>query len=330
MTAASWSIAAPNTTSEPATLTAPRCISCLNVEAVENLELRLAAIGWLMLAGVVLFAIVLSLGFSYLILRPVRAIADRLAHYHPGQPDVPIAHEYRDRDMRLIAASFDALIARFHAFIEREQAFTEDAGHELRTPLAVALSANELVLADPGISTRTRERAQRTHAAGTRMARLVSALLFLARGNGDGAELGGCDIAQVLEEVLSYYANPINEKSIDLQVDSTPTPVAAPAGIIDCILHNLIENAVEHSAGGQITVAVNPSRIEIGDTGPGIDATALEHIFERRYRSASSRGLGIGLYLVDRICRRLGWRIEVASELRRGTRFTIHLRADNQ
>lgn len=296
----------------------------IDVDAVEHLEHRLAVIGWATLAGAVLVSLLLSIVFSYLILRPVRALSGRLSAYHPGQTTRPIAQEYADRDIRLIAQSFDALIARFDDFISREQAFTEDAGHELRTPLAVALSSNELLLASPGLDPKTRQRAERTRAACERMQRLVSALLFLARTR-DEQQQEECDVARVLVDVLPYYSRKIRNKGIDLKVVSHSAPVRAPEGIVDCVLHNLLENAVEHTVTGSVQVYVGPQRIEVRDTGHGIEHQALQHLFDRRYRCAESRGLGIGLYLVQRICTRLGWRISVESDRENGTIFLIEL-----
>lgn len=295
----------------------------LNVESVEALEQRLATIGWATFAGAIAVALLIALLFSRLILSPVRALASRVAALHPGEASPPIAASYSDQDIKAIAHSFDVLIERFREFIQREQAFTEDAGHELRTPLAVAMSTTELLLADADTSPRTRERAQRIHAAGVRMQRLVAALLFLA--SEDPRHNESCDAAAVLDEVLPYYSADIRRKQLALNVENQATRVAAPAGMVDCVLHNLIENAVEHTASGEIRIRIAPGHITIRDTGRGIDRDALQHVFDRRYRAPESRGLGIGLYLVQRICVRLGWRIDASSAPGTGTHFEITL-----
>jgi len=292
----------------------------LDVESIESLEDRLVAIGWLTLAGAILLSLLLALAFSYFILRPVRALAARLSAFYPGQPSEPISSEYGDREMRLIAESFDGLIARFDAFIERERSFTEDAGHELRTPLAIAISANELLLSQPDLSAQTRERAMRSQAACERMQRLVSALLFLARDQPARGE--HCDVADVLDDVVDLYKVEAARKQLTLSIQSVPTPVAAPAGIVDCVLHNLLQNAVEHTSAGLIEVRTTGSALVVSDSGEGIADDALEHIFDRRYRSENSRGFGIGLYLVKRICTRLGWTVSVATKPGE-TRFEI-------
>jgi len=296
----------------------------LDVESIEALEDWLATIGWLTLAGAIALSLLLAVVFSYLILRPVRTLSARLAAVEPGNRGAPIAADYSDREMRLIAESFDSLIARFDTFIERERSFTEDASHELRTPLAIALSANELLLRQTDLSPRARERANRSQNACLRMQRLVAALLFLARDQ-PCASVEQCDVAVILADMQETYDTDAARKSITLSFDAVSTPIAAPPGIVDCVLHNLLENAVEHTTGGRIDVTLNNRTLVVADSGNGIDDAALDHIFDRRYRSENSRGFGIGLYLVKRICTRLGWTITVTSHADAGTIFRIEL-----
>lgn len=302
---------------------ATRIYLMLSVATVEALERRLTTIAWLTFAGAVLAALVIAFVCARLILHPVRALADRVATLQPGQTQPPIAANYNDRTIHAIATSFDELVARFHAFLQRERAFTEDASHELRTPLAVTLSATELLLDDPDISTRTRERAERIHIAGQRMQRLVTALLFLAREQPQQRER--CDIAAVVEDILPFYQERINHKQLTLNVDTRPAVTYVPPGMADCVLHNLIENAVEHTTNGGIAIYVAPQCIRISDTGAGIDAATLEHIFERRFHAPRSRGMGIGLYLVERVCTRLDWHIHAYSTPGEGSVFEIQL-----
>ncbi|WP_440855193.1 sensor histidine kinase [Salinisphaera sp. RV14] len=296
----------------------------VKVQDVKEFEERLATLGWATLSVVIVLALLIGIGFSYLILRPVRRLAERLSTYQPGLSNPPIAADYGDRDMRDIAESFDELIGRFDAAIAREKAFTEDASHELRTPLAVALNASELLGDMPELDERARNRVERVRHACERMQRLVTALLFLARDHPRENETLS-DAAVVLDDVLVYQRDAMAAHRIELSVVARSTPLSLPEGVIYSVLHNLIDNAVRHTEDGWLTVEVTPERICVTDTGCGLPAGALTHIFERQYRTADSPGLGIGLYLVSRICDRQGWSIHAASELGVGTRIEILL-----
>ncbi|KEZ78005.1 sensor histidine kinase [Salinisphaera hydrothermalis] len=296
----------------------------VNVQDVKEFEDRLATLGWATLSVVIVLALLIGIGFSYLILRPVRRLAERLSSYRPGQSNPPIAADYGDRDMRDIAESFDELIGRFDAAIAREKAFTEDASHELRTPLAVALNASELLDGMPDLDERARNRVARVRHACERMQRLVTALLYLARDQQRENETLS-DAAVVLDDVLVYQRDAMEANGVELSVEARSTPLPLPDGVIYSVLHNLIDNAVRHTENGRLWVEVTPERICVTDTGSGLPAEALTHIFERQYRTADSPGLGIGLYLVSRICDRQGWSIHADSEPGVGTRIEIVL-----
>jgi signal transduction histidine kinase len=93
------------------------------------------------------------------------------------------------------------------------------------------------------------------------------------------------------------------------------------------VVNNLLLNAVNFTQSGSVNVKLTPGELTVRDTGIGIPPQDLSRIFERRYRGSQSRGLGLGLYLVSRICERLGWVIETESAEGQGTTFRIRLRA---
>lgn len=296
----------------------------INIDTVAALKHHLIQLGWMTLAATIVLALLIAFVFSSVILRPVHRLADKLTATQPGRAHTPIAAGYADKDLARIARSFDALVARFDAAIAREKAFTEDASHELRTPLAVTAGAVELLAGMDNLDARAQQRVARAQEGCARMARLISALLFLAREQGGGAS-DHSDAAWVARDVLSYQQAALAERRIETIVETEATPLDVPDGVIDSVLHNLIENAIRHTRDGQLFVQVSPERIRIRDTGSGMSAETQAHVFARRYRSGNSPGLGLGLYLVYRICERQGWSIALSSRERVGTTFDIRL-----
>ena len=90
-----------------------------------------------------------------------------------------------------------------------------------------------------------------------------------------------------------------------------------------CVVGNLLENAVHYTENGMIRVELSPQELVVQDSGVGIAPADLSNIFERRYRGPQSRGLGLGLYLIKRICDRLGWSVRAESVPGAGARFVV-------
>ena len=119
---------------------------------------------------------------------------------------------------------------------------------------------------------------------------------------------------EVVREAAEAYRETLGQKSVALEVSmAEPLTVLAPAGMTACVVNNLLANAVNFTGRGRIDVRIEHGALIVQDSGVGIPPTYLSRIFERRYRSVHSRGLGLGLYLIKRICERLAWDIRVSS-----------------
>lgn len=279
----------------------------VDVDPIARLEKRLARIGWTTLVSVLIVALLISLGCAYLILRPVRNLARRLSEIVPQRSAAPIADDYHDRDMQEIAASFDALVQRFRLFVGRERAFTADAGHELRTPLSVALSAHELLLTMDELPARARQRALRSYTACQRMNRTVTALLFLARD--ETPERWHCSPQALVRALEHEYQSLLDTHDNRLLLNVADVTLAAPPEAMNALLHNLVGHATSHTEHGNITLTIDAASICICYGSLGQLPTHLDDVFEREYQPEHGGRFGLGLYLVGRLCDRLGWRV---------------------
>lgn len=294
----------------------------LDTEPLERLEERFIALAMACALASWLVAIALALWLAQRVMRPVSQLADRVREWHPGDHQRRLTPQFGDQEVGAIATAFDGFIERMAAFVAREQAFTEDASHELRTPLAVIDSASQLLADDPQLPPAARERVQRILRAVEQMRTLIEALLFLAREDEEyrSEEL---PVHQLVTEIADHHRAAVRAKRLELSISTVPTMLRAPRGMATCVIGNLLLNAIHYTERGRIEVRVEPGRLSVQDTGIGIPPQDLEHIFERRFRGTQSRGLGLGLYLVKRICDRLGWRVEVTSRSGQGTRFDV-------
>jgi two-component system OmpR family sensor kinase len=239
-----------------------------------------------------------------------------------------------------LAATFNQMISRLQAAFERQKQFTSDASHELRTPLAVLRGDIEIALRRE----RTAEEYQRTLASNLeeiiRLSRLVEDLLMLARADAGRVELR-CEELNLNElcHKMTEYISPLAEqREQTLHYDAPPNPVRVNADVqrIKQLLLNLLDNAIKYTEPrGTITLKVtteeNDAVMSVSDTGRGIPAEDLPHVFDRFFRRSaktsdrSAPGSGLGLSIVKWIVEAHGGKIEVQSQLGTGTTFTVRL-----
>jgi heavy metal sensor kinase len=239
-----------------------------------------------------------------------------------------------------VAAAFNETLGRLEAAVGEMRQFSSALAHELRTPLAAIRGEIELALMRPRSEREWRTSAESQIEEIDKLTRLVNQLLTLAR-----AELGEIALARepvdltALASAVAEQLEPVaqaNGLQLACRADADVT-VTGDAGWIERLLLNLLDNAMKYTpAGGTILLSVardrDHARIEIRDTGIGIPAEAVPHIFERFYRADPARssiveGAGLGLSLVKWIVDRHGGRIDVTAVPGQGTTFTTWLPA---
>ena len=279
-----------------------------------------------LIAGVVLsslLAIALGLWMSAQIFAPVTALSKRLQALDPRQRKVRIAADFAGDEIAGIAESFDRYMERLDGFVEREQLFTAAAAHELRTPLAVIQGATD-VLGEQGNLPPAAQRATARLQRATRdMREFIEALLFLSREKNDESfDQASCDLSQIVRQLSEDYARSIECKPVTFRVDAaSPVWLAVPPALPTIVVSNLLRNAVENTASGEVFVSLENRKLQITDTGRGITAEAQALLFDRDY--STKRGGGMGLHLTKRICDRFSWQLTVASTPGKGTTVSI-------
>ena len=235
-----------------------------------------------------------------------------------------------------LAGTFDGMLARLEGAFQRERQFTADASHELRTPLATMQA----------IVSVTRERLRTTdeyqqalddlNGEVLRLRGLVEALLRLARGEQrqlDASER--VELALLLNDVCETVRPLAEERGLHLRCElPAQLPVHGDSDALIRLFLNLLDNAVKYTARGSVSVCADERQgeatIVIRDTGMGIAAEHLPHLFERFYRVDTSRsagGTGLGLAIASEIAQAHGGAIAVASAMGQGTVVTITLPA---
>lgn len=299
----------------------------LELEPVEQLEQRLLEIALGATAVALLLGAVLAVRLSNLVLAPVHSLARAVAGLTPGQARRPLPGVGDDLELAIIARAFDETLARYDAFAARERAFTRDASHELRTPLAVMRSSIQLIEQDCLPGTAQGLRLGRLRAATAQMQALLEALLFLARTD-TGATAGAPhSVADLIEEAvdMQYGASGTIEYRVRIVADWA---LELPRGLLLSVVNNLLRNAVAHADSSRVDITLRGPLLIIEDFGQGIPGELVDRAFERGVRGVASGGEGWGLELVQRICTRLGWLLDLRSAPGQGTRVEILMRSE--
>jgi len=208
--------------------------------------------------------------------------------------------------------------------MERLEQFTQDASHELKTPLSVLSSSLDLALKTENYKEGLiSAKEDLKHAS-----ELVDRLLELARLDRLSLNYTQIDVGQLLQDIAEKYQPLAEEKDIRLTVDvEHPLSLRADADLFQQAVVNLVTNALKFTPpSGTVTLELNRNRLEVRDTGIGIEAKDVEHIFDRFYQADSSRngqGFGLGLALVQKIVELHHWHIKVQSVLGKGTVFAM-------
>jgi len=286
-------------------------------------------------------SLVLALVLAYRLLRPVRALttaARRLASGDLSQR-VKIAG---DDELAVLGHTFNQMAESLQQAEATRRAMTADIAHELRNPLAVQ-RANLEALQD-GIYPPTPENLTPILEQNQLLTRLVEDLRTLALADSGELKLEQhpTNLPRLVRRVVERFMTQANTNQIHLEVVSGAAMPALllDAGRVEQIIGNLLSNALRHTPpGGQIEVKIDlqdsaqrPTTVlvSVHDSGAGIPAEALAHIFERFYRADRSRsrsqgGTGLGLAIARRLAEALDGHLAAANHPDGGAVFTLYL-----
>jgi signal transduction histidine kinase len=278
-------------------------------------------------------SLIIGRWLSSRVMSPVTDLARRVQEMgRTGKPEELGIHFAND-EVGQLAAALDSYSDKLTALVERDREFNADVSHELRTPLAVIATTTELLLGSDGISDKVRERLKRIERASKQSNELTNALLLLSRSE-RSAPIDGetTAVAKVAEQVIDVYRSHLGRKPIAVKlVVEEDIEVVAPSSVVAVAFGNLIGNAFKYTQQGEVIVTVGAGRgkVTVEDTGPGIKAEDAEKLFERGIRgnnSAGSKGAGLGLAIVRRLCELYDWRVSLAPRPHIGTVATLDFR----
>ncbi len=248
--------------------------------------------------------------------------------------------------------AFEEQRRRAEALAELDRAktaFFSNVSHEFRTPLTLMLGPlEEILAASEGVTAGIRELVTLTHRNALRLQKLVNTLLDFSRIEAGRLQAAyePVDLSSLTAELASTFRAAMEKAGLRFEVDcpALPEPVYVDREMWEKVVLNLLSNAFKYTFEGGVTVRIRvrdgSAELTVEDTGTGIPASELPHIFERFHRVEGARGrtqegTGIGLALVAELVKMHGGSIEARSIEGQGSAFTValpfgseHLRAE--
>jgi signal transduction histidine kinase len=276
-----------------------------------------------------------SVFFARSFLRPLMHITAVSNRVRAGDLSARTRMEGGDELARL-GRAVDEMIDAVEKNKKLEHQLTTDVAHELRTPL-MAMQATIEAMID-GVLPVDADRLATLNSEVVRLGRLVDVQLELSRLESGSASLQSenLDLSRLVEDLVVAHEMFIEDAGLGIVCDISPVVmVRGDADRLRQAISNLLSNAIRYTpAGGRINVRVSAqqglAQVFISDTGVGIAAEDLPHVFERFWRATTSRdresgGLGVGLAMVREIATRHRGIVNVESELGVGSTFTLSL-----
>jgi heavy metal sensor kinase len=272
-------------------------------------------------------------------LQPVALLADEARRINDRNLDIRLPVSETQDEISDLSRTLNQMLERIDKAFASVRAFTGNASHELRTPIALLRTEIEVALIRPRDGDEYRATLSHLHQEAVRMTRLVENLLSIARADA-GAErvnLQPVDLGELFRRIERDWADSMQLARLQFrtEIGTEHLAVLGDPSTLPRLLTILLENARKYTpAGGSVDLSAvsegEKTRIAVQDTGIGISQKDLPRIFDRFFRaeqvgSAESAGSGLGLALGKWISERHGTELVVETEPGRGSRFSFTL-----
>lgn len=189
--------------------------------------------------------------------------------------------------------------------------FTENASHELQTPLAVIISKIELMMQEENLSAKQMDELQIIYESAGRLSKLNQALILLTRiENNQFPEIKPVELDKIVLAKLNLFDELIRYKSINVEEEIQPVQRQMHPVLADVLVGNLIGNAIKHNINnGKLYIELTKSKLEVKNSG-NAPSVSPDKMFDRFSKSdPSSDSLGLGLAIVKEICQLYGFTV---------------------
>jgi signal transduction histidine kinase len=295
----------------------------------------------MILAGIAILLVAPPVGYwlAGRATRPLQSIIATTDRLRPGAMAERLPLRGTGDELDQLSATINGFLDRLAGHLARQRDFVANSAHELRSPLAALRTSVEVALQRDRTSAEYQDLLADVVEEVAALSGLVNQLLLLAEGDADRLRSGDgvVSLADVAIRAADMFQGVADQRGVSLAiVRADPVAVRGDPAHVRQVIHNLLDNAIKFTpAGGRVEVDVGPgppgrAEFHVRDTGIGIAAADLPHVFDRFFRADRSRcrearGTGLGLSICQTIVTAYGGRLAVDSTLGKGTTVTVEL-----
>lgn len=278
---------------------------------LQSIGAALALVFLLLLSG---FLLINKL-ISNKVWKPFYANIDALKSFSISQPDKLQLQSTNISEFSDLNNTLSWLTEKVQHDFRVMKEFSENAAHEMQTPLAIIRAKMEDALQDPNLTENMASQINQALSAANRLAQLNKSLLMLSKvENNQFTDIQDIRVDQIVHKVIEDHQSFIDAKEMNLTLDIAPLTVQADPLLINMLISNLINNAIKHNKPeGELTIATSSHKLSIVNTGEPLNDP--ESMFERFSKAnASSASTGLGLAIVKKICEIYHWKISYTTD----------------
>jgi signal transduction histidine kinase len=244
--------------------------------------------------------------------KPFYGTLDNLRGFSPDDELFRLSAESEIDEFTELNKTLENLTSKVISDYQSLKRFTENASHEIQTPLAIIQSKLEALIQYPELKKDQADLIKSAYTSVQRISKLTQTLLFLTKiANDQFPEKSRVNLSDLIEEKIKIFTDHVFTKSLSLKKEIEPGIILETNFFLaESMILNLIGNAVKHSENeGRIFVRLHKNCLEISNNGSPLKVPA-EKLFERFYKTdKSSVSQGLGLAIVKEICRLNRWEV---------------------
>lgn len=287
----------------------------LNHTKFEKEDLALAMIGFL-LGFLTLFLLSINLINRYIsqrIWRPFHQIIEQIQQFNITDQKGIAVPESKTEEFALLAKSTSKMTNKLIKDYQSLKRFSENASHELQTPLAIILAQTDLLLQQPELKEDSARHLIAIQNASKRLTQLSRSLLLLAKiNNKQFSVITSVRLDAYITQEIELLTPLLEHKNIQPKLKLTATTIRCNTELLTSLLQNLIGNAIKHNyKGGELAIFLQEKILVLQNTSQVSEIVDTKALFDRFYKNGSDNGsLGLGLAIVKDICELYSWKVQ--------------------